>query len=419
MKLNRTFIVCVVVFTVLALALQMQLPEKFDWNATYSPNDANPFGCMLFDSVLHASMPKGYRVEKTTLADVTASKKNENVMLISPGMYIDSASITNIGELTRQGKKIMIVTEELYYSDDSLKNAFGMDLTSSSRFGISVLRNELKNKQNVTDTIYWSGEGFKKRIYKLLYQLVDYPEWKTYGDVDWDTLAYLDVHESVTWKEFKVPVAVSRKLNSGEVILVSSPLLFTNYSMLEGETSGYIFRMMSYIADKPVVRVARASRMTDAQWERENSPLRAILQERPLKWAFYTAIAVLFLFFIFTARRRQRAIPVIDAPKNHTLEFTQLIGTLFYQRHDHAGLVRRKWELFATRIRQDVGVDVQALDNDDELFTRLSARTGLAYEDIAVTIKNLRYIVMNDNDITREQMEKAIDKMSEILEKTK
>ena len=50
-----------VVLFVLLFLLQMRLPKKFEWNATYYHADRQPFGCYVFDSVLTESMPKGYQ----------------------------------------------------------------------------------------------------------------------------------------------------------------------------------------------------------------------------------------------------------------------------------------------------------------------------------------------------------------------
>lgn len=66
------------------------------------------------------------------------------------------------------------------------------------------------------------------------------------------------------------------------------------------------------------------------------SPFRYFLSQPPLRWALYLSMASILLFMIFTARRKQRAIPVIREPENKSLEFVELIGTLYYQKKDHA-----------------------------------------------------------------------------------
>lgn len=415
------------VVAAIGVALQLQMPSRFNWDATFSPNDPNPFGCLLFDSVLTASMPNGYRAEKTTLYKSLDSAQVRNVLIIANSMELDSLEVTNIDSLTRRGSKVMIVTDETYYYYQRDADSVGIDISGGYSFNIQTLRKELGARKNIMDTISFRGDKqYAPHKYKVLYQLlnyakVEYPISNSKKGISWDTLAYADVRvDSLirNGKSHRIPIVLRRKKNNGELIFVTSNLLFTNYGMLEEDASDFIYRTMSLIADKPVIRITNEER-TEAEWERNNTPFRAIFKVQALKWAFYLTLLVLLAFFFFTSRRRQRAIPVISPPRNHTLEFVQLIGTLFYQRHDHAGLVRRKWEMFAVKIRQNVGVDVQSLDDDDTLFTRLSERTGIPYEKIATTIKRIRYIVMNDNDITARQMMSVIDNMNEIEEKTR
>ena len=65
-----------VVLFVLLFLLQMRLPKKFEWNATYYHADRQPFGCYVFDSVLTESMPKGYQVTSKTFLQLDSAIMN-------------------------------------------------------------------------------------------------------------------------------------------------------------------------------------------------------------------------------------------------------------------------------------------------------------------------------------------------------
>ena len=45
-----------------------------------------------------------------------------------------------------------------------------------------------------------------------------------------------------------IPVAMSYRHGKGEIILVSTPLLFTNYGMLDGGNGAYLFRLLSHLS---------------------------------------------------------------------------------------------------------------------------------------------------------------------------
>ena len=122
-----------------------------------------------------------------------------------------------------------------------------------------------------------------------------------------------------------MPVAMSRRWGKGEVILVSTPLIFTNYGMLDGKNATYIFRLLSQMGKLPIVRTEGYMKETA---QVQQSPFRYLLAHQPLRWALYLTMITIILFMIFTAKRRQRVIPVIHEPANKSLEFTELIGTL-------------------------------------------------------------------------------------------
>ena len=216
----------------------------------------------------------------------------------------------------------------------------------------------------------------------------------------------------------KVPAAVSVPYGKGEVIFVSSPLLFTNYGMLEGNTSVYIFRLMSYLADLPVYRT-EAYVKTDAMLVAEQSPFREFIKRPPLRWALYLALLGVVLFMIFTARRRQRVIPIMSKPANRSLEFIQLIGTLYYQRKDHVDLVRKKFKLFAEELRKTAGVDISDVNTDDREYLLLAEKTGMNSDRLKKVIRQIRLVLHSEGNISVEEMRSLIDAMDTIVRHAK
>ena len=149
---------------------------------------------------------------------------------------------------------------------------------------------------------------------------------------------------------------MSRRWGKGEVILVSTPLIFTNYGMLDGKNATYIFRLLSQMGKLPIVRTEGHMKETA---QVQQSPFRYFLAHEPLRWALYLTMITIILFMIFTAKRRQRVIPVIHEPANKSLEFTELIGTLYFQKKDHADLVRKKFSYLAEELRREIQVDIE------------------------------------------------------------
>ena len=192
------------------------------------------------------------------------------------------------------------------------------------------------------------------------------------------------------------------------------PFAFTNYGVLDRQLSPVVMRLMTQIADRPVVRTT-AYMKSSAEYDAELSPMRYILSHKPLRNAWYLAALTLVLFCGFKARRRQRVIPVISKPKNHSLEFAKLIGTLYYQHGDNADLVRKKFVFLAERIRTAIQIDILGHQFPPEAAKMIALRTGLDEGETTNDLRRLRLDYWTEGDIDDQEMKWAIDCMERIM----
>ena len=420
MKLNKWYVFGIIIASVIIFFLQMQLPQRYDWTATFDSKDRNPFGCYVMDSVFKQMMPKGYRVEDSTLYQLSQTPGARHVLIVANYLPITDRDTAAIRKIAEKGGKIMIAGY-VYDSDvDSLLFSFlGASVKGYDGFSLKGLKQQIESEASyMYDTIRWVAPPYSQCDYRV-YRMLRHAYVDTCGHhAGWTSLAQSTSKawdDRLKYEQVTDVVAVKRKFGNGEVILVSMPLLFTNYMVLDKGASGLVFRLMNEMADRPVVRLhSTAERDRSEQLANDEGLFRSLLKSPPLQWALYFTMLVILLFFIFTARRRQRVIPFIEPPKNNTLEFVQLIGTLYFQRKDHAGLVKTKFAYFADVVRRHTGVDVFDVGDSDHTFRILSSRCGQTYEEVAQTIKELRFIYANENNISVNDMKKMIDKMNKI-----
>ena len=233
------------------------------------------------------------------------------------------------------------------------------------------------------------------------------------GDEDVENRSSVDHHKK-HWESKTVFMAVERQFGKGRIILASCPLLFTNYGILAPRATFFVHRMLSLVGDRPVVRTTAYMR-TSTQEAEASSPFRYFLSQSPLRWALWLTCLLIVVFMVFTARRRQRVIPVVDKMPDKSLEFVKLIGTLYYQQNNPTDLVRKKYQYFAEELRRRLFVDVSDVDNDDRVFSLLSRQSGVSYEKVAMLIHALRDIQNRVSEVETAQMRRLIDGMNEIL----
>lgn len=459
MKSSRNFLFAMLVLFVLFCLLQVNLPKKFVWSPTFSHVDKQPLGCFVFDSVLTQSLPNGYHVTKKTFfqLDQEHAKERISVLMVVDQQNLKQLDVKYLCNIARRGGKVMVVASSSFDDGrnadtvvvDELERTFKVKIEDGLYFSLRGILSGLKAHDNdMYDTIYWNNREtmYAAQSYRMFYNMVggtlfvdsvpkvkrlaytlstagyDYKHDSLYvGDFTrFDTI--VDEKERIeridTFAIKKVPTAVSVPYGKGEVIFVSSPLLFTNYGMLEGNTSVYIFRLMSYLADLPVYRT-EAYVKTDAMLVAEQSPFREFIKRPPLRWALYLALLGVVLFMIFTARRRQRVIPIMSKPANRSLEFIQLIGTLYYQRKDHVDLVRKKFKLFAEELRKTAGVDISDVNTDDREYLLLAEKTGMNSDRLKKVIRQIRLVLHSEGNISVEEMRSLIDAMDTIVRHAK
>lgn len=459
MKSSRNFLFAMLVLFVLFCLLQVNLPKKFVWSPTFSHVDKQPFGCFVFDSVLTQSLPNGYHVTKKTFfqLDQEHAKEKISVLMVVDQHNLKQLDVKYLCNIARRGGKVMVVASSSFDDGrnadtvvvDELERTFKVKIEDGLYFSLRGILSGLKAHDNdMYDTIYWNNREtmYAAQSYRMFYNMVggtlfvdsvpkvkrlaytlstagyDYKHDSLYvGDFTrFDTI--VDEKERIeridTFAIKKVPTAVSVPYGKGEVIFVSSPLLFTNYGMLEGNTFVYIFRLMSYLADLPVYRT-EAYVKTDAMLVAEQSPFREFIKRPPLRWALYLALLGVVLFMIFTARRRQRVIPIMSKPANRSLEFIQLIGTLYYQRKDHVDLVRKKFKLFAEELRKTAGVDISDVNTDDREYLLLAEKTGMNSDRLKKVIRQIRLVLHSEGNISVEEMRSLIDAMDTIVRHAK
>ncbi|MCD7899912.1 MAG: DUF4350 domain-containing protein [Bacteroides sp.] len=419
MKGSRLYIIFILLFLVILFIFEHNLPKQFVWRATFSQNDHQPFGCAVFDDVVSVSFPLDYEVIDKTFYQLNNSLEDENeespsyhILSISERLELTKLDIEALLSLAANGSKIMLVA-----------SSFNEELSDTLVFGCSYEYYNIHNLRKYAttyftrDTICWKDTlhyptgcfGFYPHVCPAYFYDSDSLNITLAEKVEY----YSSLNEDSTEisENYSYPVAITQPIGKGEITLVSTPYLFTNYGMLDHGNAAYLFRLLSRLKDAPLVRTEAYGPMKGEQ----QSPFRYFLSQPPLRWGLYMTIIVLILFMIFTARRKQRVIPVIRQPQNKSLEFTELIGTLYFQKKNHSDLVRKKYIYFAETLRRTIQVNIENEENDTELAEHLAHKTGMEKEKVEITLRKIRPVVRGEKKVDETEMKNLIDEINQII----
>ena len=417
MKRSRiVFFVLIAVFFVAVFLVQYNTPRPFIWKPTYLHDDRQPFGCYVFDDVLASSFDD-YRVEQKSLYKVRMEYPDTGILprserrtylLIQDVYSPPDSGLLDIRSLLRQGHNVVICASDF---SEEMMETFGFSVEYNERDLINVFDQAVR-LDPVRDTIYYGtciDDDY--HLYRVFPQL--HPVYLELQECELDrNMAFLarDNHDqplalimSLYPDDAEDDMDAESRWDYGSLLIVSTPLLFTNYGILDGDNASYIFRLLYFPDNYPIVRLEESHSAASP------SLLKAIFDSPALKAAFYSLLLLVLLLMANAAQRKQRPIPVVTPPVNEMLRFTRLIGNLFYQKRDYQDLLRKKYLYFRTELRRRYATDPETEPDPKAAAERLAARTGLPVEEVTADFVRLKHLLSDGTRVSEADMRRAID----------
>ncbi|MBP5319109.1 MAG: hypothetical protein J6Y77_06890 [Paludibacteraceae bacterium] len=130
--------------------------------------------------------------------------------------------------------------------------------------------------------------------------------------------------------------------------------------------------------------------------------------------------AVLFvLFLLFFSRRRQRMIPVIEAPRNRTLDFARQAATVYLENQDYPSILRRYKAVLQNEALNRAHIRLSSTDTTDEDMHRLSDCTGIPERKLRWTLECIDGEITGSRELTLENLITRINEIQSIINKLK
>jgi hypothetical protein len=370
-------------------------PKPLDWNYTYSNKDDIPYGTEAVFRLLPQMIGK-FQVETVRepvynrLAEDTIpakGKKNTEkttYMFVNTSFDVDENDQKALLDYVAKGNTVFISS---YDFPDSIMVVLGV--------------NALLDQPSTNDTAkYVNFENPRLRDRKgHIFPKDDGRNYFQIRDVQNTTV--------LASNDQQRPVFVSVEYGKGKFYLHNLPLAFTNYFVVNKETNPHVFKALSYLPNQPVLwdEYQKQGRFN----ENENSVFRYIVSQPALKIAYMLTLSGLLLFAIFTGKRRQRIIPLINPPSNISLEFVKTIGHMYYQKRNHQNLAEKLIYQFWFYVRGRFGF-TSGQENEKEIFEAMG-KTGALSEVELLTLQT------EINDDHRKWTGDRLMKLNALLEK--
>ena len=379
MSNKRPYIILIIVAILVYLILNRwnKSGQNVSWAETYTETSKAPYGSFALFELLKTYFPnqKFVEIKKGIEEELIVDESTKaNYFFIGEAQYLDTSDVYKLLSFAEKGNNVMVISktipfdlmDKIYFKEcnehlwDELKVVF--DTTAD----VALLHPNLK-KESYHYTFYRNN---KEQGYFWHYVDSVYICDKPFSFVPLGTL-------NDTLTNF-ARVA----FGDGYFYFHTNPLLFTNIHLVEDYGKDYASAVLSHLQEGTIYWDSY-SRVPEFVGKNQNTPgtvaapsstpLKYILSQASLAWAWYLSLALAMLYLIFGAKRKQRRIPVLEENKNTSLEFISTIGSLYFIQNDHRKLSLQKLKLFHAFVRNRY--HIPAKEMDDIFVERLATKS--------------------------------------------
>ncbi len=366
---ERTYLFVLLALVFGLILLELAMPKPVDWTMRFERGDDRPFGARIFYEMLPHLFPEStlmpvqvppFMVLRDTLfRDVT-------YLFLTDTFAPDAAEADKLLAFLGRGNTVFAAAHRF---EGALADTLRLETTArfsglfapggagADSLGVNLVSPSLGR---ATDFAY------RAPLVRAYFARFDTARTVVLGTDSRGEANLVRVHVGEGW-----------------LYLSTVPLLFTNYALLDADHAEYAYRVLSALPGADLwwdayYKPARTAATT---------PLRYVLADSALRWAYYLALGGLVLFIVFRGKRQQRVIPERPPLKNATVAFVRTVGRLYYQHGDHAALAEKMITYFLDDLRSRLHVTTPPGEQGFE--DHVAERSGVPLEEVRALFEHV------------------------------
>jgi hypothetical protein len=377
MKDFKIYIIIACILLGLYLVAEYNKPNPTNWSPTLFYGDKIPFGTYVLYHQLGDLFPEA-KVTKTDSPFYDIFRKLDDssatYLVFAKLAKVDKPGYDELIKYIKKGNSVFISSFRFTgVLADTLNLDIGFELQKESA-GLNFTSKYLKQ-----DTPY----RFKRQISNQYFRSFDTARATVLG-------ANTQGHS--TFLRFK--------FGAGYLYLCANPAMFSNYAILSGG-AGYAEKALSYLPKNS----------SNIYWDEyqngdipiDESPMRVLFTSPSLEWAYYISLLGLIVFVLYEVKRRQRIIPIVEPPKNSTVEFVNVVGQVYFEQRNNTDIAKKKVTYLLEHLREDYQLKTNKLDAEftAQLSQKLSIAPAFAAEIVSFILHVESGVTISDHDLIK------------------
>ncbi|MFW0714916.1 DUF4350 domain-containing protein [Pedobacter sp. N23S346] len=330
------------------LVAQYNKPTPTNWAPTYLSTDKIPYGTYILHNRIKDITPKA-TVSRTKVPIYNTLKnkqfKQSAYLIVAQKVDLANHDFDQLKKYIQDGNDVFIASYDFGKLEKTLKfnTASSMSAKGSS---LNFTNPNLK-----TDANY----GFERGIGSQYFTKLNLKK-----------VTVLGINSS------NQPNFIKYDFGQGSLYLIAEPGFYTNFVLLDKYGAEYAGKTLSYLQNSKTIIL---DEYFSAQKNETTDVLRVFFAHPELKWAYYLTIFSLIIFVLFEIKRKQRIIPIIDPMTNASVEFVNVVGSVYYHERNNQDIAMKKINYFLEHLRSRYYLKTNEIDpNFSQL---LMEKTGI------------------------------------------
>lgn len=391
--MRKTAYYVIAVCVAVIILVQFTKKNPISWSDNFLHDNKQPYGTY----ILHRTLSKCFdpsniheNLQPLYLFLDTSTSKNNNLILVDNYISLDTNTTKKLFAFVHRGNHVLLSAQD-----------FGYNIADTFAFRTYIFYNSMNEELKNTKMKVWLHNDSEHDVYQVERKTIK-QVFESRKVADWESdslkkdntnrLAHIDTLGFVSGKvNF-----IRAKYGNGYFYFHSTPHLFSNYVLAKESTYSYAFKCLSFLpySNKTIVDLYEKNSKPTFQ-----SPLRFILSNEQLSWAYYLTIFLLLVYVFINAKRLQRIIPILKPFQNTTIEFVKTIGDLYFEKGTNKDIVQKRIKFFDDYVRTKLNIREHSTNEIIELLIKKTALDKAFYLDLYNDIQQAKKGEINNDQL--------------------
>ena len=375
---NKYYLILLLLFA-LMVWMEYSQPQPIDWRRTYASADKIPFGCNAFYRLLNEDIYKGNVEQKNqTLYNSLETMPNEKTsyIFINNTVSFSDLDCKHLFDFVSRGNNVLIAANNfggLLADTFKIETAYSFDFLgdTTKKIEFNFCNKHLRSNKNF---IYSKG--------------MDVYFFKKFDTLQSTVLAVTPDSNALF---------IKATMGKGCFYFVSIPDLYTNYFVVNNINKEAAYTTLNYLNSSKIYWDEFYKTYNKIQ----GSELQFIFANNSLYAAYSLALIALLIFMVFALKRRQKAIPIVEPLQNTTLQFVEVVGSVYYNAKNHKIIAEEKINSFYEFLRAKFLITGRNFTTDD--LTRISKLSAISLDEIKKLFSMIN-ITIKQSSITEKEL---------------